>query len=648
MQGFRWYLGVIATLVCALAAAQVPGTIPPIKLPPVKVPVKPVPGMAAALEAQRPFIARYAYCNAMQLYQSRRAAWEPIYRDSGATTAELDAYSGDLVAYIKEFCSNGRPANYWQAALARVEAFDKRVDSAVATNLGIGLHDATQIRISRLLAQLEDFRERCLGGGQAAMGEDQLSVFGSLLPATTAPPGLALEPRQAAASTGKCSSGAGSAGTGLSSRGLDRETLSACTARALAQSSACVSPVGEGPQGEPIDTQNFGGKCADIAGGTACTSRTRYVYANGALSDVEKSTTTVRGRDGRTHTIESIHRLVVGNDGEVISDYNRVSADGRPVAVYGTGDEAADISAAGDEASAPPAQVPAGYRAVVRTLGSGVRAMDVVPIGRFNQRSGPTEYEGRLGARASGSLVGFFAGVAARLSAPGRGRDCASVSPQSAEPLGLALHVSSAGEGSPIRAGRLNTMDMVGQCVCNSLGRLGPGLAASSGFSCGPDANTHRLDCLMNPSGPTDGIRPECIEYLHADNPGRDTPRALSEWCGRVAQCPTGAGMAAISSSGGATCSCRTGLAAPRGGGSGTPGGSICARVSCAQGPGAAGSDLYRQCCGVRGDSPLPIDPSTGSPVPPRPGPPESSKQPLPKLPAQALPKVPMQPLPPE
>lgn len=658
MQRSRWLTGLFLSFLCSLALGQTPekiapdqapGKIPPVKVPAVKLPVKEIPGATAALEASRPFIARYAYCNAMQLYQNRRLAWEPIYQEAGATTAELDAYSSNLVNYFKEFCANGRPPNYWQEALARVEAFDNRIDAAMAASLGIGLQDATQLRISRLLVQLENFRERCLGGGQAAIAEDQVSVFGSLLPATSAPPGLTLDAKPAALSLGKCSSGKGSTGTASGSRGVTRETLGACIAGALAQTSSCVSPVGEGPQGEPVDTQNFGGRCADIAGGgSTCTSRTRYVYGNGALSDVERTTTTLGDKRSGKHTIETTHRTVVGNQNEVISNYSRTTVDGRSIAVHGTGDEAMDIAAAGDEASAPMTGVPAGYRMVVRELAGGVRSMDVEPIGSFNQRAGPSEYHGVRGERNAADLAAGVAGLAARLFVPGRGRDCASVNPQDSLPLGLSLIVSNAGDGSPIHAGRLDTWDMVGQCVCNSTGRSGPGLAAASGFRCRPDENTRRLDCLLNPRGPADGIRPECVGYLQADNPGRDTRTALTEWCGHVAQCPPGAAFASTSATGGAMCSCGTSLASPAGGGGGTPGSGRCAAVSCAGGgggPGAAGADLYRECCGGPGDLPVGVSPPSGLPgLPPTPLPeglPEIMKTPLPEqqLPEKSPPK---------
>lgn len=224
-----------------------------------------------------------------------------------------------------------------------------------------------------------------------------------------------------------------------------------------------------------------------------------------------------------------------------------------------------------------------------------------------------------------------------------RSHDCASVNPGSSQPLGFArVEARDDGRTGPAGALRLNTWDMVGQCVCTSLGRLGPGLAANSGFRCGPDENSRRLDCLLNPRGPADGIRPECVGYLNADNPHRDTRAALNEWCGHVAQCPPGAGMAtAPSTSDGLTmCSCGASLVSPGGhGAGGSPGASRCATVSCGGGPGMAGSDLYQQCCGTPGGGlPAGVDPSTGSPVPAPRGPPEMLKQPLPKVPMQPLP----------
>jgi hypothetical protein len=617
MQRSRWLIGAIASLLGALALGQVPGTIPPIKLPPTKLPAKPVPGMAEAIEAQEPFIARYAYCNAMQLYQSRRAAWEPIYRDAGASSADLDAYSGDLVTYFKEFCSNGRPAHFWQAALARVEAFDNRVDAAMAASLGIGLQDATQLRISRLLVQLEKLREGCLGGDEAAVAEDQMSVFGSLLPATSAPPGLTLDPKSPAASLGKCSKGGGFGGGGLPGPGLDRSTLSACIADALAQSGSCASPIGDDPGGDVVRREDFGAGCATVGRANICHSTERRVYANGGYVDVTSSRITNIGKDGREHEIRIDRRRTIGTNHEVVSDYSQTFVDGKHVQrgrSEATDDRARrireDITAgAGDL----PLRVPRGFEAVTQHFVSPNRTVEM-HTRRIESTGGST-------------------------TRPSRTDNCAAVNPGSSQPLGFARTESSdGGRGNPVHAGRLDTWDMVGQCVCDSLGRLGPGLAANSGFSCGPDENTERLDCLLNPSGPADGIRPECVEFLHADNPDRDSPRALNEWCGRVAQCPPGAGIATTSGSGGAMCSCGTGLATPRGGSGSTPGGGRCAAVSCAGGAGAAGSDLYPQCCGAPGELPVTVDPTPGSPVPRPPDPGQLPKKPMPEMPKQPLP----------
>ena len=66
----------------------------------------------------------------------------------------------------------------------------------MAGTLGIGLQRATELRLSRLIAELDKWREMaggCLGGGQDGIAEDHVSVFGSLLPATSAPAGLVLE-----------------------------------------------------------------------------------------------------------------------------------------------------------------------------------------------------------------------------------------------------------------------------------------------------------------------------------------------------------------------------------------------------------------------------------------------------------------------
>lgn len=616
MNRSRWHLGIIASLLGSLAFGQVPGTIPPIKLPPTRLPAKPIPGMAEAIEAQQPFIARYAYCNAMQLYQSRRAAWEPIYRDAGASSADLDAYSGDLVNYFKEFCSDGRPAHYWQAALERIEAFDNRVDAAMAAALGISLHDTTQLRISRLLVQLEKLREGCLGGGEAAVAEEQMSVFGTLLPASSAPPGLTLDPKSPAASLGKCSKGGGLGGGGFGSPGLDRSTLSACIADALAQSGSCASPVGDDPGGAVVRREDRGAGCATVGTTQVCGSAERRVYANGGYVDVTSTRITSIGKDGREHEIRTDRRQAIGTNREVVSDYTQTFVDGKHVqrGRSESGDDMArriteDITVrAGLDSS-----VPRGFEAVTEHFVSPSRRVEV-----HTRRIEPT-----------GSST----------TRRGRTDNCATVNPGSSQPLGLARTVSGDdGRGSPVHAGRLDTWDLVGQCVCDSLGRLGRGLAEDSGFSCGPDEDTERLDCLLNPSGPADGVRPKCVAFLNEDNPGRDTRAALTEWCGRVAQCPPGAGMATISASGGAMCSCSTGLATPRGGGGSTPGGSRCAAVSCAGGAGAAGSDLYRQCCGAPGELPVTGEPSPGSPAPPPRGPGELPKQLLPEMPKQPLP----------
>ena len=604
MQRPRWLVGVLASLVSSLVLSTLAsGQIPPIDLPP-ELPREPLPGAESVLEAQQPFIARYAYCNAMQMYQGRRAAWEPIYRDAGASSADLDAYSGDLVTYIKEFCANGRPPRYWQEALARVEAFDDRVDRAMAASLGIAIEDAAQLRISRLLEQLEQLRARCLGAGPAASLEDLVSVFGSLLPATEQPFGMTLDRGPAAASMGKCGPDGGSGGSSVGGRGFDRATLGACVASALEQSSSCVTPVGDPPgDSAVVRREGTGPSCAPAGASEVCTTKVHNVYANGAYVDEETRRTRSRGLDGREHEIVTQQRRTIGSDGELVSDLTSIRYDGRYVGFTGTGDRDVDgglhMRESVAEAFGLEITVPANHRPVVESF-----------LSRARRVRGPPESTGGP-------------------SAGRRRRDsCVAVNPESSQSLGFARTVASdEGTASPVPAGRLDTWDLVGQCVCNSLGRLGPQLAANSGFSCGPDENSRRLDCLLNPRGPADGIRPECVRYLQEDNPGRDTRTTLAEWCGRVAQCPPGAARVSTSETGGALCSCGTGLATPRGGRGSAQGGGMCATVSCAQGPGAAGADLYGQCCSVPGESPFPLDPSKGPPVPPRPGPPEDPKR---------------------
>lgn len=620
MQRSRWLIGAIASLLGALALGQVPGTIPPIKLPPTKLPAKSVPGMAEAIEAQRPFVMRYAFCNSMQLYESRRAIWEPIYQDAGASAEQIEDYRRNLVLFFKDFCAE-RPGPYWPAALEKLQAFDAMIDERNARAFGIAIADATRLRLGRIAAALEDFRRQCLMESSEdtalAQAQDLKTIFGSVLPASTAPPGMSLDRQSAGVTFGRCKSPGGS-GSGPSLK-TDERSLSACIQNALSQADTCDSPVSEGPRGNVVETTRLG-RSHTIADGVAIvTTGEMKTYANGAREVIRRTTISWADSRDQTRTVDVEDRVTIGTDGEV-SRLRAVEVDGEPVEVSFESNE--DRPAIRDRPGRPRDGDPH------VELNSGTFHYHEVAV--------------KVGHVMAGYTTVTHRGTAGR-------RDCQSVNPGSATPVGLARMMNTSGTAAPFRAGRLDTLDLMGQCMCTSLGRFGPQLAHQYGFSCGPDANSARLDCLLNPRGPADGIRPECVEFLHADNPDRDTPRALNEWCGRVAQCPPGAGFASMApATGVAMCSCSTGLAAPRGGSGGTPGGGRCAAVSCAGGAGAAGSDLYRQCCGAPGELPLPVEPTPGSPVPRPGGPGELPKQPLPAVPKLPLPEMPKQPLPPK
>ena len=88
MQCNRWALGVVVGLLGTFAQGQVPETVPPVKLPPAAS-GKEIPGASELIERQEPFIARYAYCNAMQMYQSRPAASVRAGGHAGRVTPEV-------------------------------------------------------------------------------------------------------------------------------------------------------------------------------------------------------------------------------------------------------------------------------------------------------------------------------------------------------------------------------------------------------------------------------------------------------------------------------------------------------------------------------------------------------------------------------
>lgn len=595
-----WFIGLLFSLLCTVALSQTPGTIPSVKLPP-SVPVAPIPGAAGVLAARQPFIARYAFCNSMQLYESRRAIWEPIYLDAGATAEQIENYRRDLVLFFKEFCS-ARPETSWRGVLNRLEGFDAKVDERNARVMGIAVADATKLRLGRMAAALDDFRRRCLVESSKdtalAGAQDLKTIYGSILPASNAPPGLSLDRQSTGKTLGRCSStGAGASGPSLK---IDDRSLSACIKNALSQASTCDSPVSEGPRGEIVARTRLPGSYYDSGGVFIRTTEEVDTYANGAREVVRQTTISWPDSRGNGRSVDIRERTVVGTAGEVYQD--------RTVKVD---DEQVEFSSTGNM---DPAEIP--DRPSVHHDGDPRLARD------------SSTYRYHEVHVISGDLIAGYTTATPR-GAAGR-RDCQSVNPGSATPVGLTHMMNAGGGGAPFRAGRLDTFDLIGQCMCTSLGRMGPQLAHQAGFSCGPDENTRRLDCLMNPRGPADGIRAECVHYLQEDNPGRDTRTTLTEWCGRVAQCPPGAAHASISATGGAACSCGTGLATPGGREGGTTGGSMCSRVSCAQGPGAMGSDLYRQCCGVPGAVPGMADPSTGLPVPPPRGPPEMPERPLP------------------
>jgi hypothetical protein len=189
------------------------------------------------------------------------------------------------------------------------------------------------------------------------------------------------------------------------------------------------------------------------------------------------------------------------------------------------------------------------------------------------------------------------------------------------ECVGFPVGESVVGYVHPVRGDSMRLADIAFDCMCDETAGTAIHRASST---CGNSDTARRADCLRNPVGPDDNVRPECIDMLEEDHPALWTGGSPSNAICGVFHCDgSGMSQAFEDADGNTSCHCDTHDSSVVGGGLANN----CEAVLCPSGSravpkadGSCGCNLSSGLPGV-GSPTEPILPSFGggSPLPPLP-----------------------------
>jgi hypothetical protein len=522
----------------------------------------------------------YLLCNSLQLQSARRVVWEPVLTSFGATPKELDSYAWALDNAATEVCAGRLDSpmmNRAYGALAKVmggledRAFEK---SLLTSNERIELSSAL------LQAAYDQFQSRCFDG----RGNEAELMVGRL--PKTPDIGLGLTAQPASAALGRCGPGTG----GKVRPGIDtsfaQSEFQACAAKALQNASQdCTDPAGQ-DRGRPVIEHDSGWQRSPDG------DQHRQFRAN---------------RPDGSHDNVYQHQKPDGSQLTHTESYDAHNHLIRETYEFRIGGQARSVEVPYDPNMGLPAHSRPSDPAAARRWEADMNRLNSVRQRDWDEYNAAFEAALRVPPPSDRSPR---ARIPSGRSGPSRQCQAMSISPTGA--VGLLRPQSAGGEGSGTRE-RISGTDLTLRCLC-TFGERGAQLANQLAFAmgepavhCGNNEWLRRMDCVSNPRGPADQIRPECLAYLRADNQF-DTPETT---CAAAIQCPEGSHPIVRATA--CTCSDDGGSIGRR------RFGRNCALVRCPI-PGTRSSDpAVQACCGApEGD---PGAPPGGPPRPPRPGP---------------------------
>ena len=539
----------------------------------------------------------YLLCNSLQLQAARRVVWEPVLASLGVSLRDRDVYGLALDNAATEVCAGRFDSALMNSAFGDLDRVMSGVEDRTFGRSLLTSDERIKLSSALMQAAYDEFQSRCFDN----RGKEAELMIGRL--PKTPDVGFDVEMQPASAALGRCGSGGSAARPGIDVD-FAQSQFQSCAAKVLSNiSQDCTGPAGQdrSPSTPRPTIENDSGWYAvpGVPGqqqrqfrANAPDGSYKNIYQN-RTPDVTTTVTDAFDARGRpvTQTVE-----VQDREGRTI---------GRSVYYFATNTPAVG------EPSNPRARrrYDAETRRINNTRASGAdwaKYNEAV----LNALGVPPSL---IPAAPPDPSVAIPPGPA------GPTNQCQAMTNSSTGRMGLLRPQSSEGvEGS---GGRefISGPDLILRCLC-ALGSRGAQLAnqiaratGSPGVSCSNNEWLRRVDCVLNPRGPADGIRPECLAYLRADYQF-DTPQTA---CDAAIQCPEGSQPIVVGPPGSSACRCskESSSSGPR---------INCALVRCPR-PGTPSNDPSVQaCCGAPGDKP--DKPSDGPPIPPRPGESSSSQ----------------------
>lgn len=533
----------------------------------------------------------YLLCNSLQLQSARRVVWEPVLKSLGATRTELNTYGLALDNAATEVCAERLDSPLMNSAFADLDRVMSGVEDRTFGRSLLTSDEKIKLSNALLQAAYDAFQSRCFDN----RGKEAELVIGRL--PKTPDVGLGLETQPASAALGRCgaSSGGKAPGTGVDIE-FAQSQFQACATKVLRNASQdCTDPAGQDRSGS--------------------TPRPATVHDTGWQP--------VPGQPGwQQHD----YRVDAG-DGTYKVFHQRKGPDGEMTVVqqYDAGGHLTYISIDFQLRGSPA--IRRSIRVHTNPVSPEESPRDPAARRRYNAE------RRRLNDTSQRDLPKLDTAIEAALRVPpsvadspdsfvrvpvnpaGPAQQCQAMTVSSTGGMGL-LQPSSTDTSE--RSGSrewISASDLVLSCLC-AFGSKGAQLAnqiatamGEPGVSCSNNEWLGRVDCVNNPRGPADQIRPECLAYLRADYQF-DTPQTT---CEAALNCPEGS-HPILQAGGGCTCS--------RSGSSTSGRGSYnCSLVRCPP-PGTRSSDpAVRACCGAPAGGPgtPPDEPPGGPPRPPIP-----------------------------
>jgi hypothetical protein len=536
----------------------------------------------------------YFLCNSLQLQSLRRVVWEPLLASLGASRTERDAYGVALDNAATEVCAGRLDSPLMNSAYRDLDRVMSGVEDRTFGRTMLTSDERIKLSSSLMQAAYDEFQSRCFDN---RVKEAELMI--GRLPKTP-DVGLGVDALPASAALGRCGSGGKAPRTGIDVA-FAQSQFQSCAAKVLRSiSQDCNDPAGQdrasGTRRPPIEGDTDWQPTAD--GGHI------RAFQENAPDGSYQLVYQKQNPDGSvlTHT----EYYTPGSSRSHRGDYPYMEVfdveQGGRTTTYSYDNPEARTAFPMTQPSDP---------AVRRRLEADYERI------RVNRQRAWDEYNAAVEAALRHSPpppTRTTTRLPSRRSDPTR--QCQAMSVSASGGMGLLRPESTdGGEGTRSREW-ISGSDLVLSCLC-AFGSKGAQLAnqiatamGEPGVSCSNNEWLRRVDCVENPRGPTDQIRPECLAYLQADYQF-DTPRTA---CEAAIQCPEGSHVIVVGRPGSSGCRCSSDSTA-----GGPRPGFNCSLVRCPP-PGSKSSNpAVQACCGTPDEGPG--TPSDGPPTPPKPDP---------------------------